>query len=144
MALIDPELIQVNIEASNWEEAINKSLQPFIDNEKVTSEYPKKIIEIAKETGPYIVIAPHVALPHASSEDGVLQDAIGLTVLKDSVNFGNVDNDPVKYLFTVCSLKPDGHLEQMSKLVELLQREGIYKQLDQAQNAKQVDEIVND
>lgn len=144
MSLIDPELIQVNVEANSWEEAVNKAVQPLVEHNKVTDQYPKRIIEIAKETGPYIVIAPHVALPHASSKDGVLDDAIGLTVLKEPVKFGNKANDPVKYLFTLSSIKPEGHLGQMAELVKVLQKKDLYQQLDQANSPQQVDEIVND
>lgn len=144
MSLIDPELIQVNVEANSWEEAVNKAVQPLVEHNKVTDQYPKRIIEIAKETGPYIVIAPHVALPHASSKDGVLDDAIGLTVLKEPVKFGNKANDPVKYLFTLSSVKSEGHLGQMAELVKVLQKKDLYQQLDQANSPQQVDEIVND
>lgn len=144
MSLIDPELIQLNVEAKDWEDAIHKAAQPLVDHQKVTEEYPKRIIEIAKETGPYIVIAPHVALPHASSKDGVLADAIGLTILKEPVKFGNKDNDPVKYLFTLSSVKPDGHLDQMTKLVKVLQKKDLYQRLNQAQSSAQVDAIVNE
>lgn len=143
MSLIDPELIQLNVEANDWEDAIQKAAQPLVDHRKVTEEYPKRIIEIAKETGPYIVIAPHVALPHASSKDGVLADAIGLTILKEPVKFGNKDNDPVKYLFTLSSEKPDGHLDQMTKLIKVLQKKDLYQRLNQAQNSAQIDAIVN-
>lgn len=143
MSLIDPELIQLNVVADDWEDAIKKSFQPLIDHKKVTSEYPKRIIEIAKETGPYIVIAPHVALPHASSEDGVLADAIGLTILKKPVKFGNKNNDPVKYLFTLSSVKPEGHLDQMAQLVQIMQSPDLYHRLDEAQDLHQVDAIVN-
>lgn len=143
MSLIDPELIQVNVEADSWEEAVNKAVQPLVKHNKVTDQYPKRIIEIAKETGPYIVIAPHVALPHASSKDGVLEDAIGLTILKEPVEFGNKANDPVKYLFTLSSVKPEGHLDQMAALVNVLQKKNLYQQLDQADDPQQVDEIVN-
>ncbi|HIW70424.1 MAG TPA: PTS sugar transporter subunit IIA [Candidatus Limosilactobacillus merdipullorum] len=143
MSLIDPELIQVNVEASDWKDAIKKAVQPFVEHNKVTDKYSQRIIEIAKETGPYIVIAPHVALPHASSKDGVLADAIGLTILKTPVAFGNKDNDPVKYLFTLSSVKPEGHLDQMAELVQVLQKQNLYKQLDEAQDAAEVDAIVN-
>ncbi|WP_251545311.1 PTS sugar transporter subunit IIA [Limosilactobacillus caecicola] len=143
MSLVDPELIQLNVEASDWKDAIQKAVKPFVDHHKVTKEYSKRIIEIAEETGPYIVIAPHVALPHASSKDGVLADAIGLTTLKEPVKFGNKDNDPVKYLFTLSSVKPEGHLDQMAELVQLLQKDNFYTQLDQAQSVQQVDSLVN-
>ncbi|WP_295746241.1 PTS sugar transporter subunit IIA [uncultured Limosilactobacillus sp.] len=143
MSLIDPNLIQVNIQANGWEDAVNKAVQPLVEHNKVTDQYPKRIIEIAKETGPYIVIAPHVALPHASSKDGVLEDAIGLTVLKEPVEFGNKANDPVKYLFTLSSVKPEGHLDQMAELVKVLQKKDLYQQLDQANDPQQVDNIVN-
>ena len=46
-------------------------------------------LKVSNELGPYIVITEHVALPHARPESGALEPAVGITVLKDSVEFGS-------------------------------------------------------
>ncbi|MBS6381728.1 MAG: PTS sugar transporter subunit IIA [Streptococcus sp.] len=54
--LLTEDLVQLNVVASNWEDAIRKSAQPLVDNKKVTEGYVDDIIKGVNELGPYIVI----------------------------------------------------------------------------------------
>lgn len=75
--IISEELIQLNVQAKDWEDAIRKSAAPLLKKRKITQEYIDKIIEITQTTGPYIVITKHTALPHASSKFGAKEKAVG-------------------------------------------------------------------
>ena len=94
--LVSEKLIKLQIEASDWEDAVRKAAQPLVDEGKVKTSYVDDIIKGVKEMGPYIVLTKHVALPHARPESGALESAIGIATLKTPVEFGNEDNDPVK------------------------------------------------
>ncbi len=130
--IIAEELIQLKLKAENWEEAIRIGAEPLVAKGKVTEEYVNKIIEIAHTTGPYIVITKHVALPHAPSQYGAKEQAIGITTLETPVAFGNEANDPVKYLFTLSAVDSTSHLEAMAGLVQLLEKEDFLSFLDTA------------
>lgn len=143
MELVNSNLIQINVKAKNWKDAILKSAKPLIEKGIVTENYPKRVIEIAKESGPYIVITPHIALSHASISDGALGDAIGFTVLEESVEFGNEANDPVKYIFTLASTADGGHLQQMAQLVSVLQRPDFFTKIDKCTTETQISEFIN-
>jgi mannitol/fructose-specific phosphotransferase system IIA component (Ntr-type) len=138
--LIGKELIQLNVRAENWEDAIRKGTGPLVANKKVTEEYVNKIIEIAHTTGPYIVITKHVALPHAPSEFGALDTAIGITTLETPIEFGNEVNDPVKYLLCLSAKDSTSHLDAIAELVQLLEKEDFFQLLD---NAKDPSEIID-
>ena len=56
---------------------MRKASQPLVDAEKVTPAYVDDIVAGVRDLGPYIVIAPHVALPHARPESGAIEPAIG-------------------------------------------------------------------
>lgn len=118
--LIKEKYIQLDKEASNFEDAIEISMFPLLNDNVITLEYVKSIKRICKEIGPYIVITKNIALPHAPSESGVNETAITFTRLKNSVISGNEANDPVKYLFGLSSKNNEQHLESLSELVELL------------------------
>lgn len=77
--IVNENLIQLNVDADNWEEAVRKSAQPLVRDRKATSNYIEDMINGIKENGPYVVITKHVALPHVK---------IGVGALKKSVNFG--------------------------------------------------------
>lgn len=57
--IISEELIQLNVQAKDWEDAIRKSAAPLLKKRKITQEYIDKIIEITQTTGPYIVITTY-------------------------------------------------------------------------------------
>lgn len=136
--MIKKEFIQLSVEADNWEDAIRKSAEPLLENSKVTEEYINKIIETTKTTGPYMVVTKHVALPHAPSQYGALDLAMGITILKEPVISGNEVNDPVKYLFCMSAKDSQTHLDSMAELVELLSNPEFYDLLDHAKDATEI------
>ena len=141
--LLDESLVLLDVEASDWEDAIRKAAQPLVDNKKVTPSYVDDIIKGVNELGPYIVITEHVALPHARPESGALESAVGIVTLKEPVEFGSADNDPVKYLFPLSAKDNDSHLGALQSLVELLSDPDFFAQLDSASTPKDVVGLVH-
>lgn len=90
------------------------------------------------ENGPYIVITEHVALPHARPSAGAKELAISIATLETPINFGNKENDPVKYIFGLSALDNSTHLNAMSELVALLEDENFYHVLDHAKNGEEI------
>ena len=141
--LLDESLVLLDVEASDWEDAIRKAAQPLVDNKKVTPSYVDDVIKGVNELGPYIVITEHVALPHARPESGALESAVGIVTLKEPVEFGSADNDPVKYLFPLSAKDNDSHLGALQSLVELLSDPDFFAQLDSASTPKDVVDLVH-
>ena len=141
--LLDVSLVQLNVEASDWEDAIRKAAQPLVDNDKVTPSYVDDIIKGVNELGPYIVITEHVALPHARPESGALESAVGIVTLEDPVEFGSADNDPVKFLFPLSAKDNDSHLGALQSLVELLSDPDFFTQLENATTPQEVVDLVH-
>ncbi len=136
--LTSENLIRLNIEASDWEDAVRKAAQPLLEAGKVKQSYIDDIIVGAKESGPYFVLAQHVALPHARPEAGALESAIGVATLATPVEFGSEANDPVKYLFCLSARNNTEHLDALADLAERLEDQEFFKMLDQATDPKEV------
>lgn len=136
--LISKNLICLNLDAKDWEDAIRQSGSPLVESGKVTQHYIDEIIRINKATAPYIVITKHVALPHTRPENGALKCALGVATLKEPVVFGSAENDPVKYIFCLSALDNESHLPAMSQFLELINNEEFFKMLDYAENADEV------
>lgn len=136
--VVSPELILLGAHAENWEDAVRVCTAPLVKAAKVTEAYVDDIIKGVKDLGPYIVLAEHVALPHARPESGALEPAVGICVLDTPVEFGSKENDPVKYLFALSAKDSNGHLETMSSLVELLSQPDFFDFLDSAKSADEV------
>lgn len=141
--LLKPELIRLHVHAENWEEAVVRSTEPFLEQNVCTKDYVDDIIRGVREYGPYIVIAKHTALPHARSECGALKTALGITVLENPVCFGNEDNDPVKYLFPLSASDDNKHLAALADLAELLEDQKFFEVLDHAKSPREVIDYLN-
>ncbi len=127
--LLSPECIQFNVTAASAEEAVRKAVQPLIDTNKVSESYVNGILNSLAQYGPYFVIMKGVALPHATTEEGALETAIGITVLRTPVSFGSV-NDPVKYLFTLSAKDNFSHIRALAELADLLENKAFFTLLD--------------
>jgi len=136
--LINEKLIQTNVLAKDWKEAIRKSGAPLVENNKATENYVEAIIKSAEDNGPYMVITKYVALPHARPEDGALDVAISITTLKNPISFGNKNNDPVKYIFCLSAIDNTTHINALSELVDLLDASEFYELLDNTDDPKRI------
>jgi PTS system ascorbate-specific IIA component len=71
---------------------------------------------MVEEQGPYIVLAPGVALAHARPEDGARRLGLGVAVLTKPVTFGHPTNDPVDVVFAFGSPDKDAHVGLLAAL----------------------------
>lgn len=132
------KLVRLNIKAENWEDAIRQSAQPLLDEGKVKQTYIDDMISGVKEVGPYFVLTKHIALPHARPEAGALENAIGIATLAQPVEFGNKDNDPVKYLFCLSAKDNSEHINALAELAEMFEDRKFFEMLDRAEAAEEV------
>lgn len=138
--LINEEVVEVKVKVENWEEAVRKSGEVLLRNNKIKEEYIDSMIGTVKKMGPYIVIAQGVAMPHGRPEDGVLDLGISIISLDSSVKFGNEDFDPVKLLIALCAKDSLEHIELLKDLSSILEDEDIIEKIDSV-NSKE--ELIN-
>lgn len=138
--MVRPEIIRLQIDAKDWEDAVRKAYEPLVEQAFITQNYVEDTIQSVRMVGPYIVITKHVAMPHAKPEAGALACALGITVLKEAVVFGNEDNDPVKYIFCLSATDNETHLCAMAELIELFNDQEFYHLLD---TTSDIEEVMN-
>lgn len=117
--------------APDWREAIRMSCEVLEADGTVEANYKEDIIRCVEEYGSYIVIMPMVAMPHSQEcAVGVHKTAIAFMKLKEPVSFEEDDTEKDATLFfTLASNNPDEHLENMSKLAELMSNEELMAEL---------------
>ncbi|MHC9533343.1 BglG family transcription antiterminator [Dellaglioa sp. L3N] len=118
--IVSDDQIQLNKEVPNWQEAIKVSAQPLIEQNFISDKYVEAMISSVKEYGPYIVIGPSIALAHARPEDGANKLGVSITTLKNPVNFGSPENDPVSIVFCLAAIDNYSHLNVMKAIVQLI------------------------
>jgi PTS system ascorbate-specific IIA component len=114
-----------------WQKAIELSCQTLIEKKLITQQYVDEIITCVQKYGPYIVIVPGVAMPHSSQDsEGVLGTAISFTKMPQDVVFeeGN-EEKKARLFFTLAAKNSEEHVENISKLSEMLMTEGLIEAL---------------
>lgn len=117
---LDKTSIALNQRVRDYKDAIRLGGNLLVSSGKATQEYVSAMIEAVKEFGPYIVIAPGIAMPHARPENGALAVGLSLVTLITPVCFGNPENDPVRIVVCLCSIDASSHLEVLQRAVALL------------------------
>lgn len=139
--LIEKNRVSFHERFDSWEEAIRASCQTLIDDGSIEDAYVESVINSVKKFGPYIIIMPNVALPHAQENaEGVNDTAISFMKVEEPVSFeeGNPEKD-ARLFFTLASADHNVHLENMGKLAELLMNQPL---VDELLEAKNVDDLL--
>ncbi|WP_025729922.1 PTS sugar transporter subunit IIA [Atopobacter phocae] len=115
----------------DWEEAIRMSGEIMIERGLINNQYVEEVIHDVKEFGPYIVIVPHVAMPHSqATSEGVLGTGVGLSIMPGPVSFeeGNEEKD-AELFFMLAAKNTDEHLKNITNLTDLLMTDGVIEDL---------------
>ncbi|MDO7976450.1 PTS sugar transporter subunit IIA [Oceanotoga teriensis] len=125
----------------NWEEAIKLAAQPLLNNNFVTNDYINAMIATVKEFGPYICIAPGLAMPHARPEKGALSMGFSILKLNKSVEFAKDSMYHSKILIALSCVNSDDHIKMMQKIAEVLSQEDKIKKIFNAKTKEEIIEV---
>lgn len=134
--------ISVKATASNWKQAIELAGEALVSSNRTTAEYTQAMVQAVEELGPYMVIAPGIALAHARPSVDVLGTGLAIITLAEPVVFGSEANDPVKLVIGLAAVDHDSHIDLMASLSELLMDVMKVNMLLQAENVEQVRELL--
>ncbi|MGF1873962.1 MULTISPECIES: PTS sugar transporter subunit IIA [Photobacterium] len=119
-SLNDNNSINLQAQAADWKAAIKLGTDMLIASGAVQPSYHDAIISSVEKLGPYIVIAPNFAMPHARPEDGVNRTAFALVTLQQPVYFEG-EEEPVDVLVTLAGSSSDEHMEGLMEVTQVLE-----------------------
>ena len=117
---IDERAVAVGAEAGSWQAAVELCGGLLVESGVAEERYVPAMVRTVEELGPYVVIAPGVAIPHARPEDGAIKPGISVLILREPVEFGSEENDPVDLLFGFATTGSDAHVEIIRALAEFI------------------------
>ena len=120
---LSPQSIRLQVSARNWQDAVRASGDLLVKTGKCEPRYIDAMVQITKEKGPYMVIAPGLALMHARPEDGALQLGISIVSLSTPIQFGSEANDPVELVIAFCGIDHHSHIKMLKELANFLMDE---------------------
>lgn len=119
--LTDNKSIRLGLSAATWQEAVKLAVDPLIESGAVQPQYYDAIVESTEEYGPYYILMPGMAMPHARPEAGVNRDAFSLITLTEPVTFS--DGKEVSVLLSLAATSSKIHtsvaIPQIIALFEL-------------------------
>ncbi|CAD5357135.1 TPA: PTS sugar transporter subunit IIA [Enterobacter cancerogenus] len=127
----------------SWSQALALCAQPLLEQQVISPAYVTAIIEQHHALGPYYVLAPGLAMPHARPEEGA--NGLGLSLLKlnQGVSFGAGEFDPVDVIVMLAAPDKNSHIDALSALAELFSSEDDMAKLHRANTLEEIKIIVD-
>lgn len=129
--IVERKLTKYETSATDWRESVRMSCETLEAEGIVEANYKEEIIDCVEKYGPYIVVAPMIAMPHSTENAvGVRDTAISFMKLSKEVSFDLEDSEKdAKVFFTVASCDPNQHIDNISRLSELLSNDEVLEEL---------------
>jgi mannitol operon transcriptional antiterminator len=149
--ILTPSRIQVLKRVLDWRSALTIASAPLMEENVISSSYIDAMIANVEYYGPYIVIAPYLALGHALPSDGV--NALGVSILKleEDVFF---EDRPVSVVIILAPIDKRSHLGIMKDIMDLFNDDLFVSSLSDCKipqhiyelivNRKKVEEVLED
>lgn len=120
---LNKSTINILENVKDWKDSINIVSKPLIENKIIEKRYVDAIFKTHEDLGPYYVLAPGIAMPHARPEQGSNGMGLSLLIVKNGVSFNSLENDPVYIIVMLAAKDSDSHIELISSLSDLLDNE---------------------
>lgn len=136
--LLTGDMISVEEQAADWQAAIRTAAGPLLKQGYIENRYVDEMIAKVETLGPYIVVAPGIAIAHAKPQDGVLRLGISLLQLNHPVSFSKESRHQVHTVLVLASIDSETHLKALSELTSLLREPESLARLKQAKTKQQI------
>ncbi len=120
MPLVTTACLAIGINVPSWEEAVRAAGRLLVSSGAAQEPYIESMVQLTKELGPYIVITPGIAIPHARPEEGALRVGFSAIQLDPPIAFGNPENDPVSLVIAFCSPDASAHIELLMQIARII------------------------
>ena len=143
--LIEKGTLAVGQKAADWEDSVRLGGLMMVNTGLVENRYIDAIIENHKTIGPYFVIAPGIAMPHAKPEKGVLETGYALVTLSEPVEFGDEENDPVDILIFAGAVNQEEHnRDVIPQVAEICDSEEYVEKIRRASDVEELTAVLLD
>lgn len=122
---------------------MKSSGQLLVNSSFIKKEYIDATIETVRKYGPYIVIAPGIALSHSRPSENVIKTGVSLITLSKPICF-NSENDPVDIILTLAATNDSDHLGILQHLSCYLSEDDKLDYIRSSSDPKQLANDINE
>lgn len=134
--------IVLGAQAADWRAAVRLAGAALTASGATRPGYSDEMIRMIEEHGPYVVIAPGLALAHARPGPEVLADGLSVVTLATPVAFGHPHNDPVSVVLGLAIRSADAHLASVAAIANIFNDSNAITALSGAQSTDEVLDIM--
>jgi PTS system ascorbate-specific IIA component len=142
LPILAESAIIVGAEADDWRAAVRVVGRALTASGATRPGYADEMIRMIEEHGPYVVIAPGLALAHARPGPEVLADGLAVVTLATPVLFGHPHNDPVSVVLGLAIKSADAHIETVAELANVFNDSSAISGLANAASVAEVLDIM--
>ena len=113
------DAVELRADAADWRAAVAVAGSVLARTGAATDAYANEMVRMIEEHGPYVVIAPGLALAHARPGPEVKADGLAIVTLSSPVDFGHPHNDPVSVVLGLAIANSDDHLAAVAELANV-------------------------
>ena len=135
--------IMLRESVADWQQALEWCAKPLLAAGVITPEYLTAIVAQHQQLGPYYVLAPGLAMPHARPEEGAKALGLSLLKLEHGVSFGAGEFDPVDIIIMLAAPDKHSHIAMISALAELFSSDEDLTQLHQATTLEEIKTVIS-
>jgi ascorbate PTS system EIIA or EIIAB component len=141
--LIAADRVQFAEKFDSWEDAVRVGAGPLLRDGAIEDSYVGSMIDCINKYGPYIVIAPDVAMPHAQGGGaGVNETCMAFMKVEQPVHFSDSPEHDARLLFVLASLDSDSHLDMLQAMVEEISDEEFLANLLKVKNLHELKKLI--
>lgn len=139
--LLTADRIQFTDDSLDWRAAVRLASAPLIEDGSITQNYVRAMIDSIETTGPYIVLTPGVALPHARPFEGAKKLAMAMLCSKKRIYFN--EEKYANILVVLSSVDGHSHINALVHLSNMFSEEEALEKFIQAQTVEEVVELLH-
>jgi PTS system ascorbate-specific IIA component len=135
--------ITIGGSAETWRDAVRLAGDALARSGATTPAFANEMIRVIEEFGPYVVIAPGLALAHARPGPETLSNGLAVVTLAEPVPFGHAHNDPVRVVLGLSVTHANSHIETVAELANIFNNESAIPRLAAARTVDEVLAVMN-
>lgn len=136
------DAVVLGARARDWREAVEFAGRALTACGATDAGYAVDMIRMIEQHGPYVVVAPGLALAHARPGPAVRRDGLAIVTLADPVPFGHPYNDPVRVVLALAGASSARHLQLVAEIANIFNDSDAVERLADAPDADAVRAIL--
>ncbi|WED23446.1 BglG family transcription antiterminator [Vibrio sp. JC009] len=145
MDVLLPECCQINLKASNWEEAVTKASEPLVKYGYIKDSYVEEIIRHKNKYDHYFLIGDSLSMPHASPKAGVLKIGVALAVLDEPILVTkNNKKVEIKIILVLAAIDNNQHSKVIMDIAEIFNIDDVVEKIEAVNTSSELYSLLQD